>query len=104
MFTLLIPLRAQGYEIRFLQQTQQQCRIYGKCPLGATGRLHQPAWIYLWSWVQHQQHNSVPGEIMWNGLSPTSEALAPIRAALQNNYINGHGIVAALTANYNVAI
>ena len=46
------------------------------------------------------RRHSVLAEFMWNGLSPTSEALAPIRAATQNNDLHGHGNLVALTANY----
>jgi len=39
---------------------------------------------------------------MWNRLSATSEALAPIRTGLQNNDITGHGNLVVLTANYRL--
>jgi Outer membrane protein beta-barrel domain len=50
------------------------------------------------------RRHSVLAEVMWNGLSPTSQALAPIRAATQNNDLNGHGNLVALTANYRLQV
>src|ERR1700758_4246449 len=50
------------------------------------------------------KRHSVLGEVMWNRLLPTNEALMPIRAALRINDINGHGNLIALTANYRLQI
>lgn len=46
------------------------------------------------------EHNSIIGEFMWNSLSPSSAALQPIRAAAQDNSINGHSNLFAVTGNY----
>jgi hypothetical protein len=46
------------------------------------------------------EHQSFISEFMWNSLSPTDAALQPIREALQDNTINGHSDLYAMTGNY----
>jgi hypothetical protein len=48
------------------------------------------------------RHHSLIGEIMWNRLYPTSEALAPIRLAMQSQSVDGHGDLLAITGNYRL--
>ena len=67
------------------------------------GTYTTPGWGFVYgAGYNISKHHSVLGEVMWNRLSPTSEALAPIRAALQNNDIHGHGNLVVLTANYRL--
>lgn len=47
-------------------------------------------------------HHSLIGEVMWNRLYPTAQALAPIRAALNDHSIDGHGDLVAVTGNYRL--
>lgn len=44
--------------------------------------------------------HAIVGDFMWNHLTVTNEALAPIRAALQTADVNGSGNLFALTTNY----
>lgn len=48
------------------------------------------------------RHHSLIGEVMWNRLYPTTQALAPIRAALNDRSIDGHGNLLGLTGNYRL--
>ena len=97
------PSEPKANESSPLQQTQKQCRIYDTCASEYDGGYTTPGWGFVCGTGYNiSKHHSLLGEVMWNRLSPTSEALAPIRAALQNNDINGHGNLAVLTANYRL--
>lgn len=46
------------------------------------------------------RRNAIVAEFMWNRLFVSSETLAPLRLALQDHSLTGHGNVYAFTANY----
>ena len=48
------------------------------------------------------RHHSLIGEVMWNRLYPTTQALLPIRLALNDRSVDGHGNLLALTGNYRL--
>jgi hypothetical protein len=50
------------------------------------------------------RHHSLIGEVMWNRLYPTGQALAPLRAALNDRSVDGHGDLLALTGNYRLQV
>jgi hypothetical protein len=45
-------------------------------------------------------HHSLIGEFMWSALYPSRASLEPIRAASNDNSINGHSNLYAFTGNY----
>jgi hypothetical protein len=46
------------------------------------------------------RRNAIVVEFMWNRLFVSSQTLAPLRQALQDHSLNGHGNLYAFTANY----
>jgi len=72
-------------------------------PAGSTSKYMTPAWGFNYGvGYNFNTRHSVIGEVMWNRLYATSESLAPIRAALQNNNINGNGNLVALSVDYRL--
>jgi hypothetical protein len=103
MFILVVSLRAQSYESSPFSRLNSNAAFTVTAPLSTMGTYTTPGWGFVYgAGYNISKHHSVLGEVMWNRLSPTSEALAPIRAALQNNDINGHGNLVVLTANYRL--
>src|SRR3954470_13448086 len=103
MFILVVPVRAQSYKSGSFSRLNSNAAFTVTAPLGTMASYTTSEWGFVYGVGYNiSKRHSVLGEVMWNGLSPTIEALAPIRAALQNNDINGHGNLAALTANYRL--
>ena len=50
------------------------------------------------------RRNALVGEFMWNGLYSTNETLVPIRAALGNASVSGHGNVYAFNGSYRLEL
>jgi hypothetical protein len=99
----ILPLRAQTYESSPFRRLNSNAAFTASAPLSPTASYTTAAWGFTYgAGYNFSKHHSVLGEVMWNRLSPTSAALAPIRAALQNNDIKGHGNLVALTANYRL--
>jgi hypothetical protein len=99
----VLPLRAQTYESSAFSRLNSNAAFTISAPLIPTARYTTVAWGFTYgAGYNFSKRHSVLGEVMWNRLSPTSEALAPIRTALQNNDINGHGNLVSLTANYRL--
>jgi hypothetical protein len=46
--------------------------------------------------------NFVIGEVMWKNLPASDNTLTPIRGALQNPAIRGHGNLVSVTGNYGL--
>jgi hypothetical protein len=70
-------------------------------PMGPTGRVINTSWgLTGGAGYNFDKHHSVIGEFMWNALYTSDAALGPIRAALQDNSINGHSNLYAVTGNY----
>jgi hypothetical protein len=102
---LVVPLRAQTYESSPFRRLNSNVAFAVSAPLSPMAKYTTAAWgVTYGAGYNFSKHHSVFGEIMWNRLSPTSAALAPIRAALQNNDINGRGNLVALTANYRFGV
>lgn len=98
-----LPLRAQTSESSPFRRLNSNAAFTVSAPLSSTSSYTTAAWGFTYGvGYNFSKRHSVLGEVMWNRLSPTSAVLAPIRAALQNNDINGHGNLAALTANYRL--
>jgi len=99
----VLPLRAQTYESTPFGRLNSNAAFTVSAPLSPTASYTTAAWGVAYGvGYNFSKRHSVLGEAMWNSLAPTSEALAPIRAVLQNNSINGHGNLVALTANYRL--
>lgn len=101
----VLPLRAQTYESSPFRRLNSNAAFTVSAPLSPTASYTTAAWgLTYGAGYNFSRHHSVLGEVMWNRLSPTSAALAPIRRALQNDDINGRGNLVALTANYRFGI
>jgi hypothetical protein len=99
----VLPLRAQTSESTPFRRLNSNAAFVVSAPLSPTANYTTAAWGFTYgAGYNFNKHHSLLGEVMWNRLSPTNAALAPIRAALQNNDINGHGNLVALTANYRL--
>src|SRR3954468_4485307 len=104
MFTLLIPSEPKATKSGSFSTLNSNAAFTANALWARRGGYTNLSGFIYGVGYNISKHNSVLGEVMWNGLSPTGEALAPIRAALQNDHLNGHGNLAALTANYKLAI
>jgi hypothetical protein len=104
MFIWVFPLQAQNYESQPFSRLNSNVAFTWSAPLNPTARYATAAGgITYGVGYNFNKRHSVLAEIMWNGLLPTSGALAPIRAAApQNTAINGGGNLVALTANYRL--
>jgi Outer membrane protein beta-barrel domain len=70
-------------------------------PLSPTSDFVKTSWgIVAGAGYNFSEHHSLIGEFMWSALYPSEEGLQPIRVALNDNSITGHGNLYALTANY----
>jgi hypothetical protein len=99
----VLPLQAQNYESHSFSRLTSNAAFTTSVPSEPMGKYTTTAWGFAYAvGYNFNKRHSVLGEVMWNRLSPTSEALAPIRAALQNNDIHGNGNLVALTANYRL--
>lgn len=104
VFSLFIlPLQAQeGSEVRRLNSN---AAFTVSAPLNATSAYTTVGWGFVYgAGFNISRHHSFVGEVMWNSLPPNDTALAPIRAALQNNSIQGSGNLVTLTGNYRVKL
>lgn len=101
----VLPLGAQTYESSPFRRLNSNVAFAVSAPLSPMAKYTTAAWGFTYgAGYNFSKHHSVLGEVMWNRLSPTSAALGPIRAALQNNDITGSGNLAALTANYRFGV
>ena len=104
-FMLIVPLHAQSYESTPFSRLNSNVGFTVTAPLNPTAKYTTAAWGFVYGvGYNFSKRHSVLGEIMWNSLSPTSAALAPFRAALQPNNIDGKGNLVALTANYRLQV
>lgn len=72
-------------------------------PVSSTARYMTPAWGFTYGvGYNFNKSHSVIAEVTWNRIYATSESLAPIRAALQNNGIDGNGNLVGISANYRL--
>src|SRR5689334_17616846 len=72
-------------------------------PLNPTAKYAHVGWGFVYgAGYNFNRRHSLIGEIMWNRLYPGSEALAPIRAALNNPNVEGHSNLVSLTGNYRL--
>jgi hypothetical protein len=105
MFVYVVSLEARSYEPIPFSRLNSNASFTVSVPLSNMTSYSTPAWGFVYgAGYNISKRHSVLGEVMWNRLLPTNEALMPIRAALQINDINGHGNLIALTANYRLQI
>jgi hypothetical protein len=101
----VLPLQAQHNESEIFSRLNSNVAFTLSPPLGPTARYATAlGGVTYGVGYNFSKRHSVLAEIMWNALSPTSQALAPIRATPQNNDLTGHGNLAALTANYRLQL
>lgn len=101
----VVPLRAQTNEPSPFRRLNSNAAFTVSAPLSPTASYTTAAWGFTYgAGYNFSKHHSILGEVMWNRLSPTSAALAPLRAGLQNSDINGRGNLVALTANYRFGV
>jgi len=105
MLIYVVSPRAQSSESSPFSRLNSNAAFTVTAPLSTMGSYTTPTWglVYGAGYNISKRH-SVVGEVMWNRLYATSEALAPIRVTPQNNDINGHGNLVALTANYRLQL
>ena len=98
-----VTLEAQTQETQDMGKLNSNAALTISVPSGATSTYATVAWGLTYGVGYNlTPHHALIGEIMWNSLYPTSQALAPIRDGLGNHSINGHGNLVALTANYRL--
>ena len=102
-FIWIVPLEAQNPESPTFERLTSYAAINISVPFSETARYATTAWgLTYGAGFNVSRRNAVVSEIMWNSLYPTSAALAPIRAAAQNNSIKGRGNLVAFTGNYRL--
>ena len=70
-------------------------------PLSPTSSFVKTSWGLIGgAGYNFSSHHAVIGEFMWSALHPSSGALQPIRVASNDNSINGHSNLYAVTGNY----
>jgi Outer membrane protein beta-barrel domain len=101
-FVWVLPFQAQDYESQPFGRLNSNVAFTLSAPLGPTAKYATAAGGFTYGvGYNFSTRHSLLGEVMWNKLSATSEALAPIRAAApQNSAIGGEGNLVAVTANY----
>lgn len=105
VYVWVLPLQAQENESETFRRLNSNVAFTLSPPLGPTASYATAlGGVTYGVGYNFSKHHSVLAEVMWNGLSPTSQALAPIRAALQHNDLSGHGNLVALTANYRLQL
>lgn len=72
-------------------------------PLNPTANYMHIGWGLVYgAGYNFSHHHAFIGEIMWNRLYATPEAVAPIRTALNMPDLDGHADLVTLTANYRL--
>jgi outer membrane protein with beta-barrel domain len=103
IFIWILPLHSQIDESFSFSRLNSNVAFTVSAPLNPTAKYTTTGWGFVYgAGYNFDRHHSVIGEAMWNRLSATNGALAPLRTALQSNNINGHGNLVALTANYRL--
>jgi hypothetical protein len=102
-FIWIFPLDAQDGGPPAFQRLNSNAAFNVSVPLSQTAQYATTAWgLTYGAGYNFSPRHAVLGEIMWNSLYPTNQALAPIRAIVQNSNIKAHGNLVALTANYRL--
>lgn len=72
-------------------------------PVNPTAKFAHFGWGFTYgAGYNLSRHHSLIGEVMWNRLYPTAQALLPIRTTLNDRSVDGHGNLLALTGNYRL--
>jgi hypothetical protein len=96
-------MQAQNPESDPLRRLNSNAAFTISAPLNQTASYASTGWGFVYgAGFNFNKRHSVVGEVMWNSLPPSDHALAPIRAALQNPSINGHGNFVSVTGNYRL--
>jgi hypothetical protein len=71
-------------------------------PLNPTAQFTSPGWGFTaGAGYNFSQHHSIIGEVMWDRLYATDNAIGAIRAVVpQSSGLSGHNSIFAVTANY----
>lgn len=105
MLMMILPLKAQNHESEPFRRLNSNAAFTISAPLGQTATYSTVGWgVVYGAGYNFSRHHSLVGEVMWNSLIPSDAALAPIRAQLQYNSINGHGNLVTLTGNYRLNV
>ncbi len=98
----VVPLRAQN-EPEQVDRLNSNAGFTVSAPLSETATYTKVGWGLIYgAGYNISKHHSLIGEVMWNSLGPRDAALAPIRAALQDSSIHGHGNLVTLSGNYRL--
>lgn len=99
----IFPLKAQDSTSPHFERLTSNAAFNVSVPVSQAATFASAGWGFTYgAGYNFNRHQAIVGEIMWNSLYPSNAALAPIRAALQDNSINGHGNLVAVTANYRL--
>jgi hypothetical protein len=103
MALCVLPMMAQNPESDPLRRLNSNAAFMISTPLNQTASYAATGWGFVYgAGFNFNKRHSVVGEVAWNSLPPNDHALAPIRAALQNPAINGHGNLVSVTGNYRL--
>lgn len=99
----VLPVNAQNSESDSIRRLNSNAAFTIAAPLSQTAHYVTAGWGFTYGagYNVNQRHSFI-GEVMWNSMPPGDGALAPIRAAMQNPAINGHGNLVTLTGNYRL--
>jgi hypothetical protein len=99
----IFPVAAQESPPSTFRRLNSNAAFNISVPVNQTSQYASTAWGFTYgAGYNFNQQHAVFGEVMWNTLYPTNQALAPIRAMAQYSNINAHGNLVALTANYRL--
>jgi hypothetical protein len=103
MALCILPMKAQNSESDTLRRLNSNAGFTISAPLNQTASYSRTGWGFVYgAGFNFNKRHSVVGEVMWNSLPPNDHALAPIRAALQDPAIRGHGNLVSVTGNYRL--
>jgi hypothetical protein len=98
-----LPMKAQNSDSEPLRRLNSNAAFTISAPLNQTANYVSAGWgVVYGAGFNFNKHHSVVGEVLWNSLPPGDQALAPIRAALQDPAIQGHGNLVSATGNYRL--
>lgn len=96
-------LKAQNSEPESFRRLNSNAAFIVAPPVNQTANYASVGWGLVYgAGVNFSGHHSVVGEVMWNSLPPSANALDPIRSATQNPALRGRGNLVGLTGNYRL--
>jgi hypothetical protein len=96
-------MKAQSAESEPLRRLNSNVAFTISAPLNQTANYVSAGWGLVYgAGVNVNKHHALVGEVLWNSLPPSDQALAPIRAATQNSAIHGNGNLVSITGNYRL--